>query len=487
MNPMKRYSSVQYILSQHPEVQSMTDLGTVSGSELAKRLGIGKSTARRYLQNLREHGLENLHSTPRGESTQRGPDGEDRIIWSEYGVETFLNDDYGWVRFTLEEHEGLLKDYSRHHEGKSLNQDQISIKYPKLVNAHAVALYVKLHGIRQTSIPVPVYKREEITPEQAAKETAESWENRYFRELREQQRKQDTEAANKWRRIFSEMDLFLERANVRPLEPMPKVKLSSGSNPFAAIIGISDLHLGKLVYDAFGQVVYDRKIAREKMLSHLVRSVSKIQSFGVPDTVYLPISSDGLQVDNGFLTTTRGTPMAGKTDGTYTMMLEEYTSLMEECLHLLSGSFKHVVAVNMPGNHDFNSGIWMGKYLNARFANHMNVDVLSNPYQFHILENYGDCSLLFHHGDKSKLSELPSLFREKSREQKVPLKNNLISISGHLHHHSTVDQNGIDRIILSSLAPKDSYEDENGYFSRSQSTVHIIHPVTGLSDTALIR
>lgn len=394
-------------------------------------------------------------------------------------VHTYLGSDYGVKTLTYDQYSELLKDYSIEWGGTMLNQDQIAAKY-KFPNAHAVAMFLGLHGIRHTSIPFTDWEMAGVEPTEAARMAAESWKQKYFEQAQKQRFAVTEASARKWNAFEASALELLNSHQVKsaPIPPRINLKARRLFN-YALVLAPKDLHWGKLTYDAAGQVNYNRDIARERLVNSTEDLLAQALAYGNPERIYLVVGSDGIHVDTPWHTTTKGTRQ-NEMDGTWVTILDSYVDLIvSQVLHVCQ--FSEVTLIIEPGNHDFATITMLGLLLERTFKDNPRVQIMRRPTEPRIYTTYGDNTLCFLHGNDVNVErKLPQLFLAEAHKQGVELRGNRIAFSGHLHHDRQIDLGGVDLVIVPSLTPSDSWHKAGGYVgAREQATAYVIHEHDG--------
>jgi hypothetical protein len=112
---------------------------------------------------------------------------------------------------------------------------------------------------------------------------------------------------------------------VVPAYAVPKVEIKETGRTFAVLLGLADIHFGKLCWSEESGTTYDRSIARTELLRCLSETADQVAAFGRPDRIILPLGSDFLHIDTDHGTTTSGTPQ--DTDGSYARIFADGCNL----------------------------------------------------------------------------------------------------------------------------------------------------------------
>ncbi|TDE87340.1 hypothetical protein [Deinococcus sp. S9] len=434
----------------------------LSTRKAAELIGKGKSAAADFMAYFRENWrLFNRTDTPEPLPEAEGHTWTDERSGT---VFTDLGPDYGLSVLTQGEFRSLRRDYSKLWGGGAMSRADLAYKY-RFPSVHAVEIFTRIHGLRQNSIPLTDTELEEDGVEGAVDKVIESRRQAFMMKLQQKEREAEKRDAEKWRTF--EVNAHLIAASIKPL-PQPDAStldalLNPAPNPYALVISLSDIHLGKTAYSVDGRLNYDRREAARRAVAAVRDLLTQALVLGRPDEIMLVLCSDGLQADLPMLTTTSGTSMAGQTDGTYREMVEDYLALAREVIGIC-----RAVAVTRPliveGNHDRTSSLLIGLLLEQVYAGDSRVQVERQRGDGLIFLNYGETSLAFLHGEYLKSSK--DLFRimlTAAEERGLPLKSRRLSFSGHLHHERVEDLGGIKHHVLPALAAHDEYHRRNFY------------------------
>jgi hypothetical protein len=247
------------------------------------------------------------------------------------------------------------------------------------------------------------------------------------------------------------------------------------SSPYAAVIGLSDLHFGKYSDAGENWAQYNRDITRTRLFETSSNALSMMNRLGRPDKIILPIGSDFLHVDNDVNNTTRGTPQ--DSDCTPAEMLIGGLRLMEDYVEFLR-TIADVHLVLMSGNHDRMMGLSIMLALEAlyRDCEDVFVDRAYTPRQY---VTYGNNLIGFVHGDG--VCKTPDLAGHMARESanswaECDFKT---VYTGHFHNEKTETDNafGVTRRQLPSLSGPDRWHARAGYTGAPKALPVFVHDV----------
>lgn len=450
---------------------------------LMEHYGLTERQARQVLKALGvqgkggPRGTPTLQPNPTGATPETVRDPKDLVLFDrEHGmVYTYLGRDYGTHRLTLDQYSQLIKDYSFEWAGTTLNQDQIAVKYG-FPTAHAVAVFLRLHAIRHTSVPFTQWEMEGMSPEEAANQASVAWKQQFLEKSRQQRDLQIRQSAIKWDTLEASIQQLLDAQQARALPAVPPAPLSVKQGDYALIVAPRDLHAGKVAYQS-GQRVYSQQEAYNRLMRVSADLAGQVTCFGAPEVIYYVFGSDGVHVDNPHQTTTRGTPQVA--DGAWLEIVGGYVDVAISNI-LFWSQVAPVKLIVEPGNHDHVTITLLGLMLEREFRNHPRVHVIRNTSEPRIYTNYGENTLMFAHGDGLKEKEVPRLFLAEAQLQDTPLKANKIAITGDKHHDYQKDMGGCEFIIVPSLAPTDQWHKQSLYVgSKEQAAVYLIDRTHG--------
>lgn len=136
-----------------------------------------------------------------------------------------------------------------------------------------------------------------------------------------------------------------------------------------------------------------------------------------------------------------------------------HCKLVERCLE----KYKTVHVINLPGNHDPHSALWHSLAMDAMFSDNGRVKINLSPSK-HVVHQFGKVLLAFHHGDTTKMPDLPLFLAAKWPKM---WGSTLFRYwhCGHVHHTSLKEYPGVLVETHNTLAGRDAYTDGAGYFS----------------------
>jgi hypothetical protein len=168
---------------------------------------------------------------------------------------------------------------------------------------------------------------------------------------------------------------------------------------------IPDLHLGKLAWGKeTGGQNYDSKIAQRLFREAVDTLVHRTSAFP-PERIVLVVGNDFFHSDTKAGTTTKGTPL--DVDGRFQKMFAQGRLLITDAAERLA-AIAPVTLIMCRGNHDELANYCLGEALSCYFHNTNAITVVNDPTSRKYLQ-YGRVMLMWTHGDKGKLDDLPLL------------------------------------------------------------------------------
>ena len=260
-----------------------------------------------------------------------------------------------------------------------------------------------------------------------------------------------------------------------------KKKRVSNNQSYIAVLGLTDLHIGKRGIDGFNS-----KVAADRAIKTVMEASNKAtKMWGTPDYWVITCGSDMLHVDNYQGTTQKGTPMDTDVDAV-DMMSIAYRTMEYLVLHLQS--YAPVKVVAMTGNHDRLLSGLLGMMIDARFHDDSNVEVLDGSRGSAYIR-YGKSLLGFNHGDSIKPHNLPSVMSAERPKDWGECDGNWEWFCGHLHSLilRVSEHNGCRVWTMPALSGTDRWHKLNGYaFNRKQLAMFRVEPKSGVTAIELI-
>lgn len=224
-----------------------------------------------------------------------------------------------------------------------------------------------------------------------------------------------------------------------------------------------DLHVGKLAWAEETGEDYDISIAEEVFRDALETLIQGVQGRCV-ERILFPIGNDLLQIDNLTNSTTGGTPQ--DTDTRYAKMYARAEGMMRYALERLS-QIAPVTAPVVPGNHDRQSALSLGRTLRAWFHANDRVTIDASP-RLRKYHRYGVNLIGYTHGSEEKHADLPLIMAQECGTDWAETFFREFHV-GHLHksketRYTAGDTfNGVRVRIIPSLCAVDAWHSMKGY------------------------
>jgi transposase len=490
----REYIQKNYKSYSNKELASQLGVSVNAVKKVAGRLGLKKDGAilntgpNVYSQKQEDEDVSRQAPKAPRTGIEVRLDGTIIINWTKRTIITDLGE-FGAYTCSFNTHGAIQRYYTSAYEGKGHTAAETAQKF-SFAHAKAVHLYAKAHGFTKSSIPQTDIEFEEgLSPEEAAEETLQSLKRRAMA-LTERKKWEETQRdADSWNN-FKHSVLYPMKDWVE--ENLPKYKaprvnvgaLKKKADPFAAVIGVSDWHYLKHAYDFTGKPEYNREIARAKLLEANQTLLGATLKIGVPDTFYIPIGTDNLHFDNLEHTTTRGTNQAGQADGNWRIDMEAYVDIVIGMIEYYA-QISPVVAVPMPGNHDYQTSLMLHMLLKKVYAGNDRVKVI-NCYDPRVYLGYGKNAFMFTHGDSMSMNKLKrdahKFFMAEAENQglKMSRAEHFAMFSGHVHHDNFEDLGVVKHFIIPSLSPSDSWHKEAGFVgNRKEASIYLFDKEIG--------
>lgn len=217
-----------------------------------------------------------------------------------------------------------------------------------------------------------------------------------------------------------------------------------------------DSHFGKLCWsEETGGANYDLRIARALYRHAVAYLLDRARSYPVERICYV-VGNDLFHFDNLIGTTTKGTPQ--DQDGRYAKVFRTVRESVVEAVELMR-QVAPVDVVMIAGNHDTQSVWCLGDSLQCWFRNCPDVTVDNRPL-LRKAYAYGKVLLMFTHGDKGKLKDLPLQLAVDERELWARARHCEIH-TGDKHKAHLEEHKGVRVRIIPSMCSPDAWHAAN--------------------------
>jgi hypothetical protein len=165
------------------------------------------------------------------------------------------------------------------------------------------------------------------------------------------------------------------------------------------------------------------------------------------------------------------------TDSRYTQVVRVAIKSIRVIVDMLLEKYDNVHVLNITGNHDQSSSIWLKEMFHAFYENETRITVDRSPLPFHNFV-WGKTCLFYHHGHKKNLKMVDSVFVGMFKEEFGKSKY-VYGHQGHFHHQVVSESNLMIMEQHATLAPKDAYAAHGGYLSQRAAKVIVYHKEYG--------
>lgn len=231
-------------------------------------------------------------------------------------------------------------------------------------------------------------------------------------------------------------------------------------------INLTDHHFGKLAWGLeTGFANYDVKIATQ-VFHRALDTILNRSPFSSYEEVWFVVGNDLFNADDTQGRTTSGTQV--ESDVRHEKTYVTVRTLLIQAIEKLRNFAKTVKVVVVPGNHDHNATWHLGDSLEVYFSKYEDVKVDNQPCprKYHL---FGQTMIMFTHGDKSKVKDLPLLMAAEKPMLFGATKFHEVH-TGHIHTLRVDEQHGIRVRTLPALCPPDAWHAENGYVGNLRSS-----------------
>ena len=231
------------------------------------------------------------------------------------------------------------------------------------------------------------------------------------------------------------------------------------------LMGISDVHLGKVSVDPNETFANDKK----RLYQAVDDLLSRVGDENISKIVF-PLGNDLFNIDSKFETTTAGTPQSNCMR--WSLLFNEARKIIIECIDKCL-NIAPVEIICVAGNHDHHSSFSLSHVVDAWYHNNNNVNVDLEETERKYFQ-WGINMLGFTHGDKEKTDSLPNLMAVEEPLMWSETKYRIFYM-GHLHKKSEKvfrsgdECAGVRVKILPSLSTTDEWHRSKGYIGNLKS------------------
>lgn len=383
------------------------------------------------------------------------------------------------VKVSRERIDNLLSDYSNETGGATINQ--LAGRYE--LSRATIKTILSWLGKTHDSAPFSDETLELGNEDELATSVLRAKEQRVLvkaQKKRLRRHENSLDQIDLVKHYIQEIYSVIPDIDIKPLKKK-KLKAMAITEPYVAVLGLTDLHIGKRGVDGFNS-----EVASKRAISTVTRASEYAnRAWGTPDYWVITCGSDMLHVDNYQGTTQKGTPMDTDVDPVE-MMAIAYRTM--EYLVLLLKQTAPVKVVAMTGNHDRMLSALLGMMIDARFHQDDEVEVLDGSRGSAYLR-YGNSLLGFNHGDSIKADKLPSIMSAEMPKEWGECSGNWDWFCGHLHSLilKVQEHNGCRVWTMPALSGTDRWHKLNGYsLNKKQLAMFRVEPNSGVVAVELI-
>ena len=272
-------------------------------------------------------------------------------------------------------------------------------------------------------------------------------------------RKQMLELAEKMGKAF-----FEGRTPLKLVKPPERV-----NNDLLSCYVIADLHIGMYSWARETGQDYDCDIASQCLLGAMDRLMAKTPPSGECLIAQL---GDLLHLDDDS-NQTRRSGNALDVDTRYARVAEVGFRLYRRAIDRALQRHQKVHVVNVPGNHDDVSAMWLGIALKGAYESNPRVTIDTSPgaYFYH---QFGKNLIGMCHGHTCKMNALGEIM-VSDRPKLIGETEYRYWLTGHIHHEKSVDLRNCKVESFRTLAARDAWHSNSGYRSMRDMKAIVFH------------
>ena len=243
---------------------------------------------------------------------------------------------------------------------------------------------------------------------------------------------------------------------------------------------IGDAHVGMYAWAKETGIDWDLLKGTEilrKGMNHLVQMAPPAHTAFILDV------GDYFHADNSKNETERSGHKLD-VDGRYKKVIDEGLQAIVDMIDLALHKHNKVIYRSVIGNHNDHSAQMINVAIKMRYYNEPRVEVLDSPAIHHYYQ-FGSNLLADTHGHTHKPDKLPFLMAVDVPEMWSSTKERVWR-TGHVHHESVKEYNGVKVITYPTLSPKDAWHTESGYRSNRDMRCSTYHKTEGYIGTNVV-
>ena len=255
--------------------------------------------------------------------------------------------------------------------------------------------------------------------------------------------------------------------------PVQKPTEDKDPNLLASYL-IGDHHLGMVAWTPeTGDDNYDIDIST-KLLFNAVDTLTSMSSHA--DTGILLNLGDMMHANN-LKNQTGSQTHTLDVDGRMGKAIRAVGQMYKRLITRMLEAHNEVWVINVRGNHDPDSSLWLNEMVKMYYENEPRVHVFDNYNKFlHFRWGYNLVAL--HHGDKINVQRLYEKITSSLAKEWGESKYRF-AWTGHIHHKQAHEIGGLHHESWNVLPPTDSYHSEHLYGSSRSMTTVLLHKEFG--------
>lgn len=241
---------------------------------------------------------------------------------------------------------------------------------------------------------------------------------------------------------------------------LPKVAAPKATDgDLLVVYPMGDPHVGMYAWAEEAGEAFDLEIAT----STLVAAVDKLTLLAPPAKHAMLLNLGDFYHFDNYEGMTRRSGNVLDTSGRYPQVIKAGIECMKQLVRRALERHESVTVVNLMGNHDDQSALFLSFALAEAFSNNPRVKVDTTPtvYKFH---RFGKVLLGMAHGNEAKREELGQIMAA-DRAKDWGETEFRYWYTGHIHHRSTTEVPGCEVESFRTLAARDAYHTAKGYRS----------------------
>lgn len=284
--------------------------------------------------------------------------------------------------------------------------------------------------------------------------------------IRRQWVKTDVEKSNQLAAFQRSVNKIIK--NVIPARPIIAPR-TNNSKDLLVKIPIADAHIGLLTHAPEVGANMDLKIAKE--IFHTGMSLV-IDSSPAAHTALLLDLGDTLHSDDSSART-KASGHVLDVDGRYDKLFDMALFILVDMIDLALAKYQKIIFRKTRGNHDGDSSVAIGAFLEAYYRNEPRVTIDRTPSLFWHYQ-FGKTLHFSTHGHTIKQKDLPEIVAYDCQDIWSETKFRYVD-TGHIHHQNIIETRTCQMESHNSLTAGDSFNFGHGYRSARRIKSIVYH------------